>query len=59
MRSDLSSALKEKIRDAFLTLKDPVVLKAFKADGFVPTTDHDYDVVRQLGKILNLNFATL
>jgi phosphonate transport system substrate-binding protein len=59
MRSDLSSALKEKIRDAFLTLKDPAVLKTFKADGFASTTDHDYDVVRQLGKILNLNFATL
>ena len=59
MRSDLNPELKNKIRNAFLTLKDPAVLKNFKADGFAPITDKDYDVVRDLGTVLNLNFATM
>jgi phosphonate transport system substrate-binding protein len=59
MRSDLNPDLKNKIRDAFLSLKDPAVLKNFKADGFAPVTDKDYDVVRDLGKVLNLNFAAM
>jgi phosphonate transport system substrate-binding protein len=57
MRSDLKSELKEKIRAAFLNLKDPAVLKPFKADGFGPITDKDYDVVRELGKLLNLDLG--
>jgi len=42
-----------------LELKDPVVLKNFKAEGFSPITDKDYDVIREMGKILNLDFATM
>ena len=57
MRSDLKPELKEKIRDAFYQLKDPAILKQFKADGFAKATDSDYDVVRDLAKILNLNLA--
>lgn len=57
MRSDLNAALKAKIRDAFLTLSDPAVLKPFKAEGFGPVSDRDYDVVRDLGKLLNLDLA--
>jgi phosphonate transport system substrate-binding protein len=59
MRSDLNPDLKNKIRNAFFSLKDPAVLKNFKAEGFAPVTDKDYDVVRDLGKVLNLNFATM
>lgn len=59
MRSNLSPALKEKIRSAFYDLKDPAVLKPFKADGFSQIADADYDVVRELGKILDLDFATM
>lgn len=59
MRSDLTPALKEKARKAMLELKDPVVLKNFKAEGFSPITDKDYDVIREMGKILNLDFATM
>ena len=59
MRSDLAPALKEKARKAMLELKDPVVLKNFKAEGFSPITDKDYDVIREMGKILNLDFATM
>ena len=51
--------LKEKVRQAFLSLKDPAVLKNFKADGFAPMTDKDYDVIREMGKLLNLDFAAM
>jgi len=57
MRSDLNSNLKDKIRNAFLTLKDPAVLKTFKAEGFAPITDRDYDVIRDLAKALHLKLA--
>lgn len=57
MRSDLNADLKARIRDAFLTLNDPAVLKPFKADGFGPIGDKDYDVVRELARILNLDLS--
>jgi phosphonate transport system substrate-binding protein len=59
IQSTLSPELKAKVRDAFLTLKDPAVLKNFKAEGFAPVTDKDYDVIREMGKLLNLDFATM
>ena len=49
--------LKERIRQAFLSLSDPEVLRPFKAEGFGPVTDGDYDVVRDLGKLLNLDLS--
>lgn len=54
MRSDLKPELKETIKSAFIDLKDPSVLKPFKAEGFAPMTDADYDVVRKLQKSLGL-----
>ena len=57
MRSDLKPELKSKIRSAFLDLKDKDVLKTFKAEGFGAMTDKDYDVIRNLAGILNLNLA--
>jgi len=39
-------------------LEDPAVLKAFKADGFAPITDADYDVVRDLQAKLGLGGAS-
>lgn len=57
MRSDLNPALKEKIRATFLNIHDPDVLKPFKAEGFGPITDKDYDVVRNLGSLLNLDLS--
>ncbi|MDO9633229.1 MAG: phosphate/phosphite/phosphonate ABC transporter substrate-binding protein [Humidesulfovibrio sp.] len=59
MRSNLTLALKKKIKAAFLGMKDPAVLKPFKADGFAPIIDKDYDVVRDLAKILNLDLAKM
>lgn len=57
MRSNLKPELKEKIRTAFLGLKDPAVLKPFKADGFDAITDGHYDVVRNLGHLLKIDLA--
>ncbi len=59
MRSDLSPALKEKVKSAFLSLKDKDVLKPLKADGFASVSDKDYDVIRDLAKILNLDLAKM
>ena len=57
LRSNLKPELKEKIRNAFLNLKDPAVLKAFKAEGFDTITDKHYDVVRNLGHLLKIDLA--
>lgn len=57
MRSNLKPELKAKIRAAFLELKDPEVLKPFKAEGFGPASDKDYDVVRNLGSLLKLDLS--
>lgn len=57
MRSDLAPELKEKIKRAFFALKDKEVLKTFKADGFGPITDRDYDSIRNLAKVLKLDLA--
>lgn len=57
MRSNLKPALKQKIRSAFLNIKDPAILKPFKADGFDVVTDKDYDVVRNLGHLLKIDLA--
>jgi phosphonate transport system substrate-binding protein len=59
MRSDLDGKLKDKIRATFVNMKDPAVLKNFKADGFAPITDKEYDVIRDMGKLLKLDFATM
>ncbi|HEV3446602.1 MAG TPA: phosphate/phosphite/phosphonate ABC transporter substrate-binding protein [Gemmataceae bacterium] len=57
MRANLKPELKEKIRAAFLSLSDKDVLKPFKADGFGPIADKDYDVIRDLARILNLDLS--
>lgn len=57
MRSNLKPELKEKIRAAFINMKDPEVLKPFKAEGFGAISDREYDVVRNLGSLLKLDFS--
>ncbi|MGP9811294.1 phosphate/phosphite/phosphonate ABC transporter substrate-binding protein [Rhodopseudomonas sp. NSM] len=55
----LTPELKTSIRNAFLNLKDPAILKLFRVDGLAPATDKDYDVLRDMAKILNLDIAKL
>ncbi|MEN3366306.1 MAG: phosphonate transport system substrate-binding protein [Burkholderiales bacterium] len=57
MRSNLKPELKEKIRTVFIGIKDPEVLKSFKADGFGAISDKDYDAVRELGSLLKLDLS--
>ncbi|MCL7751635.1 phosphate/phosphite/phosphonate ABC transporter substrate-binding protein [Guyparkeria hydrothermalis] len=59
MRSSLAPEVKERIRNAFYDLEDPAVLKPFKADAFEPISDSDYDVVRELGQLLDLDFSKM
>jgi phosphonate transport system substrate-binding protein len=60
MRSDLAPNLKMNIQKAFLDMKDPEILKGFKgATGFGAMTDKDYDVIRDLSKLLNLDLSKM
>ncbi|MCS9218156.1 phosphate/phosphite/phosphonate ABC transporter substrate-binding protein, partial [Pseudomonas aeruginosa] len=59
MRSNLSPELKTKVRDVFVGIDDPEVLRNFKAEAFAPITDADYDVIRNMGSLLGLDFATM
>jgi phosphonate transport system substrate-binding protein len=55
MQGKLDPALKAAIRSAFLNLKDAEILKTFRAEGFAPTDDKAYDILRETAKILNLD----
>jgi len=57
MQGDLAPALKEAIRKAFLDLKDPAILKTFRAEGFVATDDRAYDILRETAKVLDLDLT--
>jgi phosphonate transport system substrate-binding protein len=59
MQSKLNPALKEQIRNAFVGINDPAILKSFRAQGFAPTGDSAYDVLRTTAKVLNLDLAKL
>ncbi len=58
-QNDLAPALRDKIRAAFLNLKDPAVLRPLKADGFPAVTDRDYDVIRTSARELGINLGEL
>lgn len=59
MRSDLDPELEKQIRNAFYELEDESVLKPFNAEGFEAIEDGDYDTVRELGQVLDLDFEQL
>lgn len=59
MRSNLDATLKEKIKNAFYDLKEADILKKFKAQGFAPISDKDYDGLRDTAKILRLDLSKL
>ena len=59
MQSSLSPQLKDAIRKAFLDIRDPAILKSFRAEGFAAMTDADYDVLRVTARVLNLDLAKL
>jgi len=59
MQGYLAPELKEKIRSAFLELKDAEILAAFRVEGFEPASDESYDVLRETANILNLELAKM
>jgi phosphonate transport system substrate-binding protein len=59
MQGNLVPALKDKIRKAFLEVKDPAVLKAFRVQGFAATDDKAYDILRETAKILELDLGKM
>ncbi|MEQ8265635.1 MAG: phosphate/phosphite/phosphonate ABC transporter substrate-binding protein [Parvibaculum sp.] len=59
MQGYLSPELKEKIRSAFLDLKDEQILASFRAEGFQPADDSSYDVLRETAQLLNLELAQM
>lgn len=59
MRSNLASELKQRIAVVFLDIKDLAILKTFKADGFARITDKDYDVVRDLSRVLKVDLSKI
>jgi phosphonate transport system substrate-binding protein len=59
MQGDLPPDLKQAIRDAFLNLRDPDLLRNFRVDGFAATDDAAYDVLRETARILNLDLGRM
>ena len=57
MQTNLPEDFKDKVRAAFLELDDDAVLEAFEAAGFGPVTDKDYDAVRDLAPLLDIDLA--
>lgn len=59
MQANLAPALKQAVRDAFLNMKDPAVLKSFRVEAFAPTTDAAYDVLRETAALLKLDLGAM
>jgi phosphonate transport system substrate-binding protein len=57
MQGYLAPEFKVSIRKAFLELNDKDILKTFRAEGFVATDDHAYDILRETAKLLDLDLA--
>ncbi len=59
MQGYLAPELKEKIRAAFLDLKEPEILQSFRVEGFEAASDSSYDVLRETAELLNLELAKM
>ncbi|MCM5678836.1 phosphate/phosphite/phosphonate ABC transporter substrate-binding protein [Schlegelella sp. S2-27] len=59
MQGSLAPELKTSLRNAFLGLKDQEVLKSFRVEGFLPTDDSAYDVLRDTATVLKLDLARM
>jgi phosphonate transport system substrate-binding protein len=55
LASDLDPKLQDRVKSAFYDLKDPSILKPLKADGFGAVKDSDYDVIRDMVKLLGVD----
>jgi phosphonate transport system substrate-binding protein len=57
MQVDLADDLKRRIKQAFYELHDSDVLGPLKAEGFAAVDDKDYDSIRELAKLLDLDLS--
>ena len=57
MQGNLAPELKAQIASAFIGLKDPAILKTFRAEGFVATDDKAYNILRDTAKVLALDLS--
>lgn len=57
LQGNLDPALKDSVRKAFLELKDPAILKTFRAEGFAATDDSAYDILRETARVLDLDLT--
>ncbi|MBS7792293.1 phosphate/phosphite/phosphonate ABC transporter substrate-binding protein [Roseococcus sp. SDR] len=55
MQGNLAEPLKAAIRTAFLELREPEVLRAFRVEGFAPTTDEAYNILRETARLLEMD----
>jgi len=59
LNSELDEELKDAIKQALYDLKDPDVLAPLKTEGFVPIADEDFDVIRNMVKLLNVDLESM
>lgn len=59
LQGNLAPTLKQAIRSAFIDMKDKEVLKSFRVEGFAPTDDKGYDVLRDTARVLSLDLAKM
>lgn len=57
MQGNLAPELKGQITAAFIDLKDPAILKTFRAEGFAATDDKAYNILRDTAKVLDLDLS--
>jgi len=59
MQGYVAPELKASLRSAFIELDDKEILKTFRAERFVATDDHAYDILRETAKLLDLDLSKL
>jgi len=57
MQGNLAEPLKAAIRSAFLDVRDPEVLRAFRVEGFAPTDDAAYNILRETARVLEMDLS--
>jgi phosphonate transport system substrate-binding protein len=59
LQGSLADPLKAAIRAAFLELREADVLRSFRVEGFAPTTDAAYDILRETARVLELDLGSM
>jgi phosphonate transport system substrate-binding protein len=59
LQGNLAEPLKAAIRAAFIELRDAEVLRSFRVEGFAPTDDEAYNVLRETARLLELDLSQM